>query len=143
MKKLLLVTVLSLSVMACDRHDKPHSHDTQTTTTTTREERTDYANDNTGKNIRDRDLTTRTPMDQSESEADRVITQKIRKAIMDDDTLSTNAKNIKIITNDGAVTLRGPVGSFQEKDLIERRVHGIPGITGVNNQLEITRSNNQ
>ncbi len=63
--------------------------------------------DNTGRNVRDRNEATKTPGDQSENEADRTITQNIRKAITADDSLSTNAKNVKIITNDGTVTLRG------------------------------------
>src|SRR4029450_2047925 len=56
--------------------------------------------DNTGRNVRDRSDATKTPEDQSENEADRTITQSIRKAINSDDSLSTNAKNVKIITNE-------------------------------------------
>jgi osmotically-inducible protein OsmY len=66
------------------------------------------APDNTGTNVRDRGGETKTPGDQSENEADRTITQNIRQALTADDSLSTNAKNVKIITNDGTVTLRGP-----------------------------------
>ena len=77
---------------------------------------------NTEKNIRDRDSMTKTPLDQSESEADRMITQKIRKAVMADSALSTNAKNIKNITIKGMVKLRGPVASSQEKDAIVEKL---------------------
>lgn len=76
------------------------------------------APDNTGRNVRDRGGATLTPGDQSESEADRTLTQQIRKAVVADDSLSTMAKNIKIITVDGIVTLRGPVQSPQEREAI-------------------------
>ena len=61
--------------------------------------------------------------------ADRAITQKIRKAIVDDSSLSTYAHNIKIITQDGKVTLRGPVRSEDEKSNVEAKAasHGRPG----------------
>ena len=54
-------------------------------------------------------------MDQGGSEADTAITQQIRKAVVAQDNLSTDAKNVKIITRDGVVTLRGPVASAKEK----------------------------
>ena len=93
--------------------------------------------DNTGRNVRDRGGETKTPGDQSESEADRTITQNIRKALTADDSLSTNAKNVKIITNDGTVTLRGPVKSEKEKVDIEAKAKQVAGVKQVDNQLEI------
>jgi hyperosmotically inducible periplasmic protein len=95
------------------------------------------APDNTGRNVRDRGGLTLTPGDQSESEADRTLTQEIRKAVVADDSLSTLAKNIKIITVDGVVTLRGPVQSPQEKKTIETKVQQIAGIAKIDNQLEV------
>jgi osmotically-inducible protein OsmY len=95
------------------------------------------APDNTGRNIRDRSGATLTPGDQSESEADRTLTQRIRQAVVADDSLSTNAHNIKIITINGVVTLRGPVNSAQEKANIDAKAQQIAGATKVNNQLEI------
>jgi hyperosmotically inducible periplasmic protein len=95
------------------------------------------AQDNTGRNVRDRGGETKTPGDQSESEADRTITQNIRKALTADDSLSTNAKNVKIITNDGTVTLRGPVKSEKEKTDIEAKAKQVAGVKKVDNQLEI------
>src|SRR5690242_14956789 len=74
--------------------------------------------DNTVRNKRDRDAKTLTPMDQSENEADRTITQQIRKSVTSDHSLSTNAHNVKIITVNGVVTLRGPVKSEVEKSKI-------------------------
>jgi len=69
------------------------------------------APDNTGRNVRDRGGDTLTPGDQSNTKADLTLTQQIRKALMADKSLSTNAKNIKIITANGVVTLRGPVNT--------------------------------
>jgi osmotically-inducible protein OsmY len=84
--------------------------------------------DNTGRNVGDRGGETKTPGDQSESEADRTITQTIRKALTADDSLSTNAKNVKIITNDATVTLRGPVKSEKEKTDIEAKAKQVAGV---------------
>ena len=93
--------------------------------------------DNTGKNVRDRNESAKTAGDQSENEADRKITQEVRKSIVDDDKLSTSAQNVKIITNDGQVTLRGPVKSEQEKKEIESKAKQIAGVKNVENQLEV------
>jgi osmotically-inducible protein OsmY len=97
------------------------------------------APDNTGRNVRDRGGATLTAGDQSESKADRTLTQKIRKAVMADKSLSTTAKNVKIITINGVVTLRGPVKSPQEKGSIETKAQRLAGMTKVDNQLEIIR----
>ena len=93
--------------------------------------------DNSGRNVRDRDNQTKTPGDQSENEADRTITQNIRQALTADDSLSTNAKNVKIITNDGTVTLRGPVKSEKEKTDIEAKAKQVAGVKRVDNQIEV------
>jgi osmotically-inducible protein OsmY len=95
------------------------------------------APDNTGRNVRDRSGATLTPGDQSESEADRALTQRIRQAVVADDSLSTTAKNIKIITVNGVVTLRGPVNSPQEKETIVAKVQHIAGANQIDNQLEV------
>jgi len=96
--------------------------------------------DNTGRNVRDRDETAKTPTDQGNSEADRNITAHIRKEIVSNDGLSTNAHNVKIITTDGIVTLRGPVKSTQEKAWVAAAAHRAPGVKRVDNQLEIERN---
>jgi osmotically-inducible protein OsmY len=95
------------------------------------------APDNTGRNVRDRDGNTLTPGDQSESKADLDLTQRIRQAIVADDSLSTTAHNVKIITTDGVVTLRGPVNSDQEKTKITAAAKNIAGVKQVENQLEV------
>jgi len=95
--------------------------------------------DNTGKNVRDKNGATVTPMDQSEKEADVMLTQKIRQAVVADDSLSTNAKNVKIVTIDGAVTLRGPVDSVAERTRIEQLARQIAGPKNVTNQIELNK----
>ena len=65
--------------------------------------------DNTKVNTRDRAKGAATADQQKENTTDREITQKIRRALMDDKTLSTYAHNVKIIAQDGQVTLKGPV----------------------------------
>jgi hyperosmotically inducible periplasmic protein len=95
------------------------------------------APDNTGRNVRDRSGDTLTPGDQSESQADRALTQQIRKAVRADKSLSTMAKNIKIITVNGVVTLRGPVKNPHEKETIEAKAQQLAGMNKIDNQLEV------
>lgn len=90
--------------------------------------------DNTKQN---KDQTSPTADQQKMNPADRAITQKIRKAIHEDTTLSTYAHNIKIITQDGKVTLRGPVRSDDEKTNIEAKAIAVAGQGNVTDQLEI------
>lgn len=96
--------------------------------------------DNTARNVRDRNQQTLTSGDQLENEVDRTLTQKIRQALMDDDSLSTNAKNVKIITVNGVVTLRGAVNSDREKTEIGKKAKAVSGVKNVDNQLEIVRN---
>src|SRR6202165_5238272 len=93
--------------------------------------------DNTKQN---KDQTNPTADQQKMNPADRTITQKIRKAIHEDSTLSTYAHNIKIITQDGKVTLRGPVRSEDEKNNLQAKAVTVAGQENVTNQLEIAPS---
>src|SRR5260370_9007352 len=92
------------------------------------------APDNTKKN---KDQTSPTADQQKMNASDREITQKIRKAINEDKSLSTYAHNIKIITQDGKVTLRGPVRSEDEKNNLQAKAVAVPGTKKLTNQLEI------
>lgn len=94
------------------------------------------APDNTNINERDVNKQTLTPLDQSNSEADINITQAIRKSVMREN-FSTNAKNIKIITQNGNVTLRGPVDSSAESARIVELAKAVPGLKTLNNLLEV------
>lgn len=100
--------------------------------------RDEHAATDTGRNERDRSGNTKTSGDQSESEADRGITQRIRQAVVADDSLSSQAKNSKIITANGVVTLRGPVESTQEKTQLATLASRVQGVTRVDNQLEVS-----
>lgn len=97
------------------------------------------APDNTAWNKVDRTGDTKTPMDQSQSRTDINISADIRNAIMDDKSMSINAQNCKIITeNSGLVTLRGVVSSQGEKDSIDAKARAVAGVAQVDNQLEVT-----
>src|SRR4030095_3118943 len=93
--------------------------------------------DNSGKNVRERQDPAVTPGDQSNAKSDMAITQAIRKAVVADKGLSTNAHNVKIITKNGVVTLRGPVKTAEEKNTIAAKAEGAAGVKSVDNQLEI------
>jgi hyperosmotically inducible periplasmic protein len=77
---------------------------------------------------------------QAQNPADRETSKKIRKAIMRDKTLSTYAQNIKIVTQDGRVTLKGPVRSEDEKANIQAKAVAIAGADNVSNELEVAPS---
>lgn len=95
------------------------------------------APDNTGRNVRDRDGDTLTPGDQSSEQGDVELTRRIREAVVADKSLSTSAHNVKIITVNGVVTLRGPVVSAQEKTKIVETAQKLAGAKQVENQLEV------
>jgi hyperosmotically inducible protein len=95
------------------------------------------AADNTKKN---QDQTPPTADQQKTNPSDRAITQKIRQAIHNDDSLSTYAHNVKIITQRGKVILRGPVRSQEEKASLEAKAVAVAGQENVTNELEIAPS---
>ncbi|MDP1525015.1 MAG: BON domain-containing protein [Rhodocyclaceae bacterium] len=91
---------------------------------------------NTGINKRDRDDKTLTPMDQMNNPSDLKITQEIRQALMKGE-YSMDAQNIKVITRNGTVTLRGPVKTAAELERINALVKAMPGINSIDNQLQV------
>ena len=93
--------------------------------------------DNTRLNRRDRNDATTTPTDQSNSSSAVDMVANVRKAIVDDDGLSVKARNVKVVVNNGVVTLRGPVADAQEKARVERDAASVRGVTRVDNQLDI------
>ncbi len=92
--------------------------------------------DNTGKNERDRDMNTRTPEDQG-GEGDRTITQLVRQSVVKEYGATTAAGNVKIVTVDGVVTLRGPVNTESERSAIGTIAQRVAGVSRVDNQLEV------
>ena len=93
--------------------------------------------DNTRINERDRNDGTLTPLDQSNDQRDLDITASIRKALVGDDALSSNAKNVKVITRSGIVTLRGPVKDGAEKSVVAAKAGSVPGVVSVVNELDV------
>jgi hyperosmotically inducible protein len=93
--------------------------------------------DNTKRNSDQQNKDTETAEKQSNSKDDLVLTQKVRQAVMKDSSLSMNAKNVKIITQNGKITLKGPVDSQQEKNTIGTEAEKIAGKDKVVNQLEV------
>ena len=93
--------------------------------------------DNTKMNQRDQNKNEPTADQQKENRSDRDITQQIRQSIMKDKSLSTYAHNVKIITQDGKVTLRGPVKTEEEKRMIQKIALDVAGANNVDNQLEV------
>ena len=71
--------------------------------------------------------------------SDRTITASIRRAVVGEKGLSFAAKNVKIITTGGKVTLRGTVKSDDEKATIESKAKATPGVTSVDNQLDVKK----
>ena len=92
---------------------------------------------NSGRNVRDRNNQTLTPLDQGNSKADVDTTAQIRKEIIAGKDMSVSARNVKIITVEGRVTLRGPVNTTDEKRLIGEIAARIAGSEKVDNQLEV------
>ncbi|MFT3693803.1 MAG: BON domain-containing protein [Kofleriaceae bacterium] len=96
----------------------------------------EVAADNTARNKRDT-ATTPTADNAVATSSDLEITQKIRKAVIDDSSLSTNAHNCKIVVQNGKVTLVGPVGSADESAKVASIASAVVGAANVINQLEV------
>ena len=93
--------------------------------------------DNSGVNIRDRDARPMTAGQQSNATSDVNLTRKIRRAVVRDPSLSMLAHNVKIVSANGSITLRGPVKTEQEKTVIASKAQAIAGADKVDNQLEV------
>jgi hyperosmotically inducible protein len=93
--------------------------------------------DNTKVNKQDRAADAPTADQQKNNLSDRELTQKIRKAVIADKTLSTYAHNVKIIAQNGAVTLKGPVRSDDEKKTIMAKAAEIAGADKVTDQISV------
>jgi hyperosmotically inducible periplasmic protein len=92
---------------------------------------------NSAINERDRSSGTLTPEDQSQSKTDVELAAKLRRAVVAHDGLSIDGQNIKIVTVDNKITLRGPVKDTAERAAIEKTVRAAAGTATVDNQLEI------
>jgi hyperosmotically inducible periplasmic protein len=93
--------------------------------------------DNSGINARDRNAQATTADQQSNAASDVELTRKIRRAVINDHSLSMLADNVKIISTNGRVILRGPVKTEEEKAAIASKAQEIAGTDKVDNQLEV------
>jgi len=85
------------------------------------------APDNTAKNQRDRNQSEATADQQKENKSDRELSRQIRRALVEDKSLSTYAHNIKVIAQNGQITLKGPVKSDEEKQVVEAKAAQVAG----------------
>lgn len=95
------------------------------------------AADNTGVNKRDRQSTEPTADQQKNNRSDLEITRLIRRAVVTDKSLSVYGHNVKIISQNGVVTLKGPVRSEEEKQTIEKKAAEIAGEAQVRSEIEV------
>jgi hyperosmotically inducible protein len=131
MKKLLLPLFASLLMVYS-------SHGQQATPTPRDPDSSESTGaDNTKRNSSEENKNTDTAEKQSNNKDDLALTQKVRQAVMKDGSLSMNAKNVKIIAQDGKITLKGPVDSQQEKETIGGEAGEVAGKDKVDNQLEV------
>ena len=93
--------------------------------------------DNTKVNQRDRNQSDPTADQQKENPNDRQLAQQIRRALVKDKSLSTNAHNVKIIAQNGVVTLKGPVNSDSEKQAVEAKAAQIAGADKVSSDIQV------
>lgn len=93
--------------------------------------------DNTKVNQRDRDSSQATADQQKENANDKALARQIRQALVKDKALSTYAHNVKVISQGGQVTLKGPVRSQEEKRAVEAKAEQIAGEQNVTSQLEV------
>jgi hyperosmotically inducible periplasmic protein len=94
--------------------------------------------DNTKINQRDKNQAEPTADQQKENPSDRQLAAQIRRAIVKDKSLSTYAHNVKIIVQNGSVTLKGPVKSDDEKQAIEAKAAQVVGGTDkINDQIQV------
>jgi hyperosmotically inducible periplasmic protein len=106
-------------------------------TVTMAQESGSVAPDNSAVNVRDRDPGAMTAGEQSNAKSDVELTREIRRAVVKDHSLSMLAHNVKIVTANGSVTLRGPVKTEEEKTAIASKAQQIAGADKVDNQLEV------
>lgn len=123
--KYLMLSILCLIFASCENQQKTPKTSTSTP---------NYVNTSALQSS----STEKTILEQPENN-DPKITKKLRQTIMSDDSLSTNAKSIRVATSNGIVTLRGPVNTQQERNNLALIARSIPGVKNVENQLEIAK----
>jgi hyperosmotically inducible periplasmic protein len=128
----LLVSLTGEGALAVAQQPSDQDSSTQSTSASA-----GNTSDNTKVNQRDRNTGEPTADKQSNNRSDRATTQQIRRALSSDKALSTYAHNVKIITQNGQVTLKGPVRSDDEKRAIEAKAAEIAGENKVTSELAV------
>jgi osmotically-inducible protein OsmY len=130
MKYTIATAMIFVAVAGCDAMRTTEAE------RTTGAEPASVERDNSAVNVRDSAADAKTPLDQNENQKDIDITANIRSRVVDT-KMSTNAQNVKIITQNGKVTLRGPVATAAEKSKVEQLATDAAGAGNVDNQLEV------
>lgn len=100
---------------------------------------TRQAPDNSQTNRRDRNQSEPTAEQQKENQSDRELAARVRQALVKDKSLSTYAHNVKVIAQDGTVTLKGPVRSEDEKQTVEAKAaEAAGGADKIKSELEVS-----
>jgi osmotically-inducible protein OsmY len=99
--------------------------------------------DNTKTNKRDRKAGEPTSDQQKNNKSDRETAKEIRKAIQSDKSLSTYAHNVKVIAQNGSVTLKGPVRSEDEKKTIQDKAASVAGASNVVNEITVVAADSK
>jgi hyperosmotically inducible protein len=94
--------------------------------------------DNTQVNKRDRQSSEVTADQQKNNRSDIELTRQIRKSLVADKSLSTYAHNVKVIAQDGRVTLKGPVATADEKTIVEGKAAEVAGKQNVISEISVT-----
>lgn len=139
MKYLHFALIAILMIAGCDQTNRTVNDVSPNDSRIKTESNNTVDKDNTAVNKRDLDSSAKTPIDQNENQADINITAGIRKSVVDK-KMSVNAENVKIITQDGVVTLRGPVKTEDEKKQIEEIARNFAGVKTVESQLEVEKN---
>lgn len=147
MKKLFLLGLMGLSVMACERREKTIERETIIKPDQERIERERETTRAPNRDVTDNYNTTKSPMNstmnQSERQMDRTLVERIRKEINTDRTLPSVARNLQITAANGIVTIRGSVSSDKEREAIALRISNISGVTKIDNQININNRNSK
>ena len=130
-RKLFVTLACALALAACKKNENENEPGATKTTGAPLQA------DSTKLNERDRGGTTMLPRDQSNSSEDIDVTSRIRKSLVADGNLSMDAKNVKIITRDGSVVLRGIVKDENEKKAVLDHARRVQGVKNVDNQLDV------
>lgn len=120
-KKSIAVITLAMTGILLNAQDQP----------------TEHKSDNTSVNKRDRSKSEPTADQQKENRSDRDVAKNVRRSLVKDKSLSTYAHNVKVISENGTITLKGPVRSEEEKRTVESKAAEVAGPNNVRSELTV------